>query len=89
MRYYIISLILCLSACSTAVPVKQKFPEAPKELLEKCQALQKADSSKPAITDLLKTVVENYGLYYQCSLKVEGWNEWYTEQKRIFDDSNK
>ena len=89
MKYIILSLAVLLSACSTTVPITQKFPDAPKELLEQCQALQKADTSKTAITDLLKTVVENYGLYYQCSLKVEGWSEWYTEQKRIFDNSNK
>jgi hypothetical protein len=35
---------------------------------------------------MLKTVVENYTLYYQCSTKVEGWQEWYSEQKKIFDE---
>lgn len=90
MKYTILVLAFLLSACaSTAVPVKQKWPEAPKQLLEKCQSLLKADPNKPAITDLLKTVIENYSLYYQCSAKVEGWNEWYIEQKQIFDNSNK
>lgn len=89
MKHGLTALVILLAGCTTAVPVKQKWPDAPAELLERCQALQKADPNKPAITDLLKTVVENYGLYYQCSLKVEGWNEWYLEQKRIFEKANK
>ena len=89
MKYSILLAAAILAGCSTAVPVKQKWPAAPAELVERCQALQKADPSKTAITDLLKTVVENYGLYYQCSLKVEGWNEWYLEQKKIFEQANK
>ena len=89
MKQGLIVLAIFLAGCSTAVPIKQKWPEAPKELQERCQALQKADTSKTAITDLLKTVVENYSLYYQCSAKVEGWNEWYLEQKRIFESANK
>lgn len=89
MKYALI-LTLFLAGCgTTAVPVKQKWPDAPKELLEKCEALRKADVSKTAITDLLKTVVENYGLYYQCSAKVEGWQEWYEGQKKIFESANK
>lgn len=88
MKYALI-LTLFLAGCTTAVPVKQKWPEAPKELLEKCEALKKADVNKPAITDLLKTVVENYSLYYQCSAKVEGWQEWYEGQKKIFESANK
>lgn len=89
MKPVLLALAVFLAGCSTPVPVKQKWPDAPTELLERCQALQKADPSKPAITDLLKTVVENYSLYYQCSLKVEGWNEWYLEQKKIFEQANK
>ncbi len=89
MKYSILALVFFLSACSTAVPVKQKWPEVPKELLEKCESLRKADTSKTGITDLLKTVVENYSLYYQCSAKVEGWQEWYDGQKKIFESANK
>ena len=34
MKYIILSLAVFLSACSTTVPVTQKFPDAPKELFE-------------------------------------------------------
>lgn len=88
MKYALI-LTLFLAGCTTVVPVKQKWPDAPPELLETCEALKKADVSKTAITDLLRTVVENYSLYYQCSAKVEGWHDWYTGQKKIFESANK
>ena len=35
---------------------------------------------------MLKTIVHNYTLYHQCSLKVDGWNDWYVEQKKIYDE---
>ena len=34
MKYIILSLALVLAACSTPVPVKQKFPDVPKALVE-------------------------------------------------------
>jgi hypothetical protein len=45
-------------------------------------------ADKVPITDMLKTVVENYVTYYNCAIKVEGWQEWYTEQKKIFESVN-
>jgi hypothetical protein len=74
-----------LVACSTPVPIKQKFPEVPKALIEKCENLKKVEGDKVAITEMLKVIVQNYGMYYECSAKVEGWNEWYTDQKKIYE----
>lgn len=81
-------LVLTLSGCSIfnqPVPIKQKFPEATPELLKQCEELKKVEGDKVAITDMLKVIVYNYQLYYQCSTRVEGWQEWYNEQKKIFD----
>lgn len=89
MRLVALGLIIFLSACSTTVPVKQKFPDAPQELLEKCPQLETIPAGTTAITDFLKVVVKNYGLYYECSLKNDGWGEWYNSQKKIFNDVNK
>ena len=84
MKYLLLTLLL--AGCSTVVPVKQKFPEAPPALKEKCEQLKQIQGDKVSITDLLKVVVQNYTLYHECSTKVEGWQEWYTEQERIFKD---
>ena len=83
MKYLLI--ILLLAGCSTTVPVKQKFPNATPELMKKCESLKKIEGDKVAITEMLKVIVHNYSLYYECSTKVDGWQDWYNEQKKIFD----
>jgi hypothetical protein len=85
MKYLLI--ILLLAGCSTTVvPVKQKFPNATPELMKKCESLKKIEGDKVAITDMLKVIVHNYSLYHECSTKVDGWQDWYNEQKKIFDN---
>jgi hypothetical protein len=92
MKFVLVSLlaVLSLSGCglfTQAVPVKRNFPEAVPELMKKCEDLKTIPAGdKVAITDMLKTVVENYQLYYICSSKVDGWQDWYIEQKKIFDE---
>jgi len=86
MKYLLI--ILLLAGCSTiVVPVKQKFPNATPELMKKCESLKKIEGDKVAITEMLKVIVHNYSLYYECSTKVDGWQDWYNEQKKIFDNA--
>jgi len=36
-------------------------------------------------SELLDTVVVNYGTYYEVAEKLRGWQEWYRSQKTIFD----
>ena len=85
MKYIILGLAVVLAACSTPVPVSQRFPDVPKALVERCDSLRKIEGDKVAITEMLKVVVQNYGMYYECAAKVDGWNDWYTEQKRIYE----
>jgi hypothetical protein len=85
-----IALLLTLSGCgmfTKFLPAKPQFPEPVKELTEPCPDLKQLEGDKVAITDLLKKIVENYTLYYQCSLKNDGWNEWYQKQKKIYEDT--
>ena len=35
---------------------------------------------------MLKVIVHNYSLYHECATKVEGWQEWYEAQKKIFNE---
>lgn len=81
-----------LSGCAMFtkfLPAKPKWPEAVPELTQPCPELKTIEGDKVAITELLKTVVNNYALYYDCSLKNEGWNKWYKEQKEIYDKVGK
>lgn len=85
MKILILSLTLLLISCATSVPVAPKFPEVPQVLKEKCENLRKIDGDNVAITEMLKVVIQNYTLYYECSTKVEGWQEWYDTQKKIYE----
>ena len=85
MKYLLV--VLLLAGCTTTVPVKQKFPNATPELMKKCESLKKIEGDKVAITDMLKVIVQNYSLYYECSTKVDGGQDWYNEQKKIFDNT--
>lgn len=81
--------LLGLAGCGVHVePVTAKFPEAPATLQEKCAKLKEATEGM-SLSEYTKTVVDNYILYHECERKVEGWNEWYTKQKQIFEDATK
>ncbi len=85
MRLLLITLALSLSACSTVVPVTAKWPAAPGTLVqEPCPNLQKLQSD-PKLSEVAKTVVDNYSEYYQCAAKLDAWQRWYREQKAIYE----
>lgn len=82
---YLIPLIILLAGCSTTVPVKRNFPDVPQSMTALCPDLKKIEGDTVSIVDLHKTVVENYTLYHECAIKVDAWNEWYRQQKEIFE----
>ena len=43
-------------------------------------------ASDVKISELVRTVTENYGLYYQTREQVIGWQMWYSEQKKVFEN---
>lgn len=88
----LILFTLVLTGCSLfkqPVPIVPDFPNATPELMKKCEELKTVDGDKVLITDMLKVIVQNYTLYYECSTKVDGWQEWYTEQKKIYEKLKK
>jgi len=40
-------------------------------------------------SEVVETVVENYGRYNELREKVIAWQEWYREQKKIFEGTNR
>lgn len=80
---------MLLSGCSTIVPVSQPFPKAPDELMQKCSALDTIDKPTILLSEFITTVTKNYGKSHSCAATVEGWIDWYTDQKKIFDQVNK
>jgi entry exclusion lipoprotein TrbK len=85
MKYLALIITALLAGCSTPVSIKPTFPEVPQILKEKCENLKKIEGDKVAITEMLKVVIHNYTLYHECSTKVDGWQEWYDSQKKIYE----
>ena len=73
-----------LTGCLTTTPVKRNFPEVPQELMEACPDLKQTPETEK-MSEVLKVVVNNYGQYHECKIKVDTWVEWYKTQKQIFD----
>jgi hypothetical protein len=83
MKYTLLILPFLLAGC-LATPVKRNFPEVPAELKVACPDLQKVkDDAK--LSDVISTVSTNYTQYHECRAKVDAWNEWYKNQKEVFD----
>jgi hypothetical protein len=82
---YLLILTLLLAGCSTTVPVKRTFPDVPEELKVSCPDLKEVPEGTTELSKTLAVVVDNYGQYKECQIKVDLWTEWYTKQKEIFD----
>jgi hypothetical protein len=88
MRYLVFALALGLTACTT-VPVTARFPDKPGELVSTaCPNLEKLKDS-PTLSDVSRTIANNYGAYYECAVKVDMWIRWYNEQRVIFEGVSK
>lgn len=85
MRLLLILSLVILSGCSTTVPVTVKFPPIPEELNVQCPPLKKIPEDAK-LSDISKTVSENYKQYKDCSTNNSGLIEWYTKQKKIFEE---
>ena len=81
-----ISLAFLITACSTAVPVTQNFPQAPDMLMEKCPELKTIPGERVTIVEFTRTVSENYTTYHQCAGRTDAWIDWYRQQKKIWEE---
>ena len=79
----VIILSLLLTGC-VATPVARNFPDVPESLTIACEQLTAAPITDK-LSVIISSVTTNYGKYHECSYKVDSWNNWYTEQKKIFD----
>ncbi len=82
-----ILLAFLITACSTAVPLTQNFPEAPAMLKEKCPELKTIAGERVTIVEFTRTVSENYTTYHQCAGRTDAWIDWYNQQKKIWEET--
>lgn len=81
---FILFVLILTSGCSTTVPVTAKFPKAPERLMQQCPPLEKLEN-EAKLSDIAKSVTNNYTKYHECSIQNESWIEWYKTQKQIFE----
>lgn len=84
MKYLTIIFAILLTGCSTTVPVKAKFPEIPETVMVKCPQLEKV-SETPKLSEISKTITNNYTTYYECAVKHDAFVQWYQIQKHIYE----
>lgn len=71
------------------VPLEMKFPEAPENLQVKTNDLVEIPEDNKTLSGLLETVTINYSSYYECKARVDGWQEWYSTNKKLFEEATK
>lgn len=85
-----LSSIILISGCmKSTVVVDTKWPDVPVELTKPCPDLKQMDTDDSKLSSLLNTVGDNYLEYHLCKNRVEGWNNWYQDQKKIKESINK
>ena len=90
MKKLFLICLVCISGCSTTVPVKIPFPDVPPLLMEPSVNLKTLDGSKELqLSDILENVNENAGKYYVLKAKLAAWQEWYAAHKKIYEELNK
>lgn len=87
MRYLALLAPFLLAGClfKDPVPVKQVWPDVPKELLEACPDLKNVDPTTKKLSEIIEVVSDNYATYYDCKAKVDDWITWYNGQKKIYE----
>ena len=85
-KIIVLALGIVLAGCSTTVPVKRTFPAVPETLLKECGALNTINKPEVKLSELMDTVAKNYGKYHECAAITEAWQDWYREQKKVFDE---
>ena len=83
MRSAVVVSFLLLTGC-VATPVAREFPAVPASFTTACAALIDVPATDK-LSVVLDTVTRNYAQYQECSIRVDAWNQWYNEQKKIFD----
>lgn len=88
MKKLLLLSVIFLSACSTVVPVQQKFPELPEPLTQTCKPLQTIEGKTTTLSNLMEIVAKNYATRHECAAQLEAILDWYNRQKKIFEEVN-
>jgi hypothetical protein len=82
-KLLVILSLTILTACQS-VPVQQKFPSVSDTLMAQPVELKETPVNSSS-SQVFEIVIENYGTYYELSNRLQGWQKWYIEQKKIYE----
>lgn len=82
MKSLLFCLIISLTACT--VPVKQDFPKVPESFLQQPKELKTVPDNS-SFSDMIEVMLDNYSSYYDVSERLKSWQEWYKQQKSIYE----
>lgn len=85
MKIAIVIAALMLAGCSVTTPVKRQFPAAPPVLMEPAADLKTLEGKESDLRKLMEVSIENMGAYHELRERYRAWQQWYQEQKKIFD----
>lgn len=54
--------------------------------MEIAPTLKTLSQTKPELSDILENASENYGSYYELQERYLAWQDWYKQQKKIYED---
>lgn len=80
----LLSLVI-LTAC-TGVPIKPEFPSVSETLMVAPPVLKETPMNASS-SEVFEIVIENYGMYHDVVNKLKGWQQWYIDQKKIYDQN--
>ena len=80
-----ISMCVLLTGCGITTPVKRSFPAAPAYLMQPADELRVLDKNTQDLDALIVNANENYASYRELDIRLQGWQQWYREQKQIFE----
>ena len=75
--------------CTLPVSAVSLHNSASRNEVSRGSAATDGTPSSVKASELLETVVDNYGTCHETAEKLRGWQEWYRTQKRIFEELTK
>jgi hypothetical protein len=85
MKFALVALSIILTGC-VSVPVERSWPKAPETLQAPAPELKEVAPNASA-SDVVSVVIDNYASYHEVANRLRGWQQWYIDQKKIFESA--